>query len=429
MTEPSSNTADASERASTPEPEPIAFNVKAASDAKYSLSLPPTATITEVKKKLAEISEVPVERQRLIYSGRVMKNDETLGFYKIKSGHTVHMVKGALSSANASSGGSPATPGSSGVPRNLAAGSGNNPLAGLTGARYAGHVQLPSADMFGPDGGMGVTPDPEILAQTMANPLFQAQINEMLQNPQLLDYIIASNPMLQSMGPEARQLMQSDVFRQMMTSPETLLQMSRMSRSMGGTAPSFPEPGATDTTPAQQGGNQQPAPGQSQQQVPPANPFASIFGMQDQTVPPDFSGIHPPGSGRSLNSAMAHAWLATPRGREAMARAQAGSTSPDAPLNPVAQALLQTLNADPPASVGTSPNTSQSNPFASLTGGMPSIRPAATAGPPSDSRPPEEIYAEQLSQLNDMGFFDFDRNIAALRMCGGNLQAAIHRLL
>ena len=38
------------------------------------------------------------------------------------------------------------------IPTNLASGAGAfNPFAGLTGARYAGQVPLPSANMFGPD--------------------------------------------------------------------------------------------------------------------------------------------------------------------------------------------------------------------------------------------------------------------------------------
>lgn len=89
-----------------------------------------------------------------------MKDEETLATYKIQSGHTVHMVKGAASNANrGAAAGGPASTGNvrPAVPTNIAAGSGNNPLAGLTGARYAGHVQLPSADMFGPDGGVSFT--------------------------------------------------------------------------------------------------------------------------------------------------------------------------------------------------------------------------------------------------------------------------------
>jgi ubiquilin len=129
--------------------------VKASNDTKYSVSFPLTTTIAEVKAKLVELSEIPVERQRLIYSGRVMKNEETLETYKVKSGNTIHMVKGAASNVSASTGNAGgAAASASGVPRNLASGSGNNPLTGLTGARYAGHVQLPSADLFGPDGGV-----------------------------------------------------------------------------------------------------------------------------------------------------------------------------------------------------------------------------------------------------------------------------------
>lgn len=143
-----------------PPAEPVTFTVKSSHDQKYTISLPLTTPVLEVKNKLAEMSEIPADRQRLIYSGRVMKDEETLATYKIQSGHTVHMVKGAASNANrGAAAGGPASTGNvrPAVPTNIAAGSGNNPLAGLTGARYAGHVQLPSADMFGPDGGVSFT--------------------------------------------------------------------------------------------------------------------------------------------------------------------------------------------------------------------------------------------------------------------------------
>lgn len=149
---------DAPAAATTPEPEPtpesVTFNVKSNNDTRYSITMPLTARVTELKDKLSELADIPSDRQRLIYSGRVMKNDDTLETYKIKSGNTVHMVKGAASNPTPAPATAPA------VPRNLASGSGNNPLAGLTGARYAGHVQLPSADIFGPDGGVSPPPPP-----------------------------------------------------------------------------------------------------------------------------------------------------------------------------------------------------------------------------------------------------------------------------
>jgi ubiquilin len=137
---------------------PVTFNVKSSSDAKYTLTVPLSMTVLELKQNLStqEYAAIEPERQRLIYSGRVLKDHETIDSYKIKEGHTIHLVKGAASSQrqNPASQGPISTPTPSGVPTNIAAGTGNNPLAGLTGARYAGFAQLPNQNMFGPDGGV-----------------------------------------------------------------------------------------------------------------------------------------------------------------------------------------------------------------------------------------------------------------------------------
>jgi ubiquilin len=55
---------------------------------------------------------------------------------------------------------------------------------------------------------------------------------------------------------------------------------------------------------------------------------------------------------------------------------------------------------------------------------------AGMFGAPSvPAGPPEQVYATQLSQLNDMGFFDSAENIRALQATGGNVHAAVERLL
>jgi ubiquilin len=141
---------------------PITFNIKASNDAKFTLTLPASTPVSELKEKLSssEYADTPAERQRLIYSGRVLKDNDTLATYKIKDGHTIHLVKSAASNqrpaaaAAATPSSSTPNPTNTGVPTNLAAGTGNNPLAALTGARYAGFAQLPGAGMFGPDGGV-----------------------------------------------------------------------------------------------------------------------------------------------------------------------------------------------------------------------------------------------------------------------------------
>lgn len=154
------------EDVSTAEAQTITFSVKSSADQKFTLSVPDSLTVADVKQKLAtpDYADVPADRQRLIYSGRVLKDQDTLASYKVKDGNTIHLVKQAASNqrqnpaSQGSSAGVPAgagtanTPG--GVPSNIAAGTGNDPLAGLTGARYAGFAQMPGANMFGPDGGV-----------------------------------------------------------------------------------------------------------------------------------------------------------------------------------------------------------------------------------------------------------------------------------
>lgn len=52
--------------------------------------------------------------------------------------------------------------------------------------------------------------------------------------------------------------------------------------------------------------------------------------------------------------------------------------------------------------------------------------PAAPAAPAAN---PGQLYAGQLQTLTDMGFFDSDANLRALVSTGGNVQAAVERLL
>ncbi len=149
--------------APNPDETPITFNVKSSSEAKYVLTIPLATTVLDLKMKLSgsDYADIPPDRQRLIYSGRVLKDADTLGSYKIKEGNTVHLVKGAQSNVRqqpanqgATSGANAGGSAAQGVPQNLASGTGRDPLAGLTGARYAGYAQMPNANMFGPDGGV-----------------------------------------------------------------------------------------------------------------------------------------------------------------------------------------------------------------------------------------------------------------------------------
>lgn len=139
----------------------VTITIKSGADQKITLTTPLSTTVGDLKAKLAtpERADVSVERQRLIFSGRILKDHDTLDTVKVKDGNTIHLVKSAASNvrqnpANASSPSTNTTAGATPAVPNMAAGTGNSPFAQLTGARHAGFHGLPGAEMFGPDGGV-----------------------------------------------------------------------------------------------------------------------------------------------------------------------------------------------------------------------------------------------------------------------------------
>ncbi|KAF2839406.1 hypothetical protein M501DRAFT_934227 [Patellaria atrata CBS 101060] len=448
----------------------ITFNVKSSSDAKYVITASASSTVSDLKNTLStsEYADIPVERQRLIYSGRVLKDPDTLAAIKIKDGHTIHLVKGAASNARqnpanqssstgASTGAS--NPATAGVPTNIAAGTGNNPLAALTGARHAGFHGLPGADIFGPDGGMGPPPDADSLLQMMDNPMFLSQMNEAMQNPAIIE-MMRNSPMMRN-NPVAQQMFDNPEIRRMMTDPQMIRMQLQMQRAMrgqegsgGGSA--FPAPGVTDMTPQQgtaTGDGTTATPNQPDttgSTSPPPNPLASLFGNTGTGAP---AGGNPFAAlfgtpqnnnttGTPTNSPPSYASAGvTPTGRTTSPLGQQNQQNPFAGLfgaqqntnDPIAQMTrqmmqnpemmrqaMQMLGGGTGAGEqgGANPLTGLFNPFGGET-------PAA----PADNRPPEERYADQLRQLNEMGFYEFERNVQALRRSGGSVQGAVEYLL
>lgn len=459
----------ADDAATAAEESQITFNVKAANDQKHVLTLPSTTTVGDLKTKLStpEYADIPPERQRLIFSGRVLKDPDTLGGVKIKDGHTVHLVKGAASNArqNPASQGTSTSTGGSGtptpqVPTNIAAGTGNNPLAGLTGARYAGFHGLPGMDTFGPDGGMGPPQNSQAILDMMEDPNFLQQMNEAMNNPQVLDMMLQS-PMIRD-NPMMQNVLRNPEMRRMMFSPEMLrmqIQMQRQMDAQQGAASSFPAPGATDNTPTSTatGNGTTATPNQPNTTSPTdplaayggANPFANLFGAGGANPfalqPPQ---QQQPGSNTNTST-------------DASGNTQDASSAPPntfpnlfgggqgGQANPIAEAA-QRLMQDPQAmqnmmqmmggaggnpfgAFGQQPGAGAgagANPFASLFGpGGFGAGGFGSPPPPADNRPPEEVYEAQLRQLNEMGFYEFDRNVTALRRSGGSVQGAIEYLL
>ncbi|ETW86423.1 hypothetical protein HETIRDRAFT_406535 [Heterobasidion irregulare TC 32-1] len=345
-------------------PSEIQINVKGPSELKLQITISTDKTVRELKQAIADQSAVEADRQRLIYSGRVLKDDDQLAVYKIQSSHTIHMVKGVARNAGSSSTGPSAAP--QPLPSMQ---TGQNPHDPLT--QLNSHLGYGAMAGLNPFADMGLNPnDPNMLQTMMSSPEFMQQMSSVMSNPAVVDQIIASNPQLASMGPQVREVLQSDRFREIMSNPEMLrsmLQMTSMMRDAGlappdmfGGAPGggFPAPGNPNAAGTPSGAGAGSAPGAA----------ASPFG-----VPPNpFGGGDP-------------------------------------------AALLRMLGgAGAPGAAG----AGGFNPFF---GGAPAA--------PADTRSPEERFQVQLQQLQDMGFSNASQNVRALLATGGNVHSAIEYIL
>lgn len=390
---------------------PLKINIKGPADLKITVDITSDQTVRQLKEAIEKQKpDVPADAQRLIYAGKVLKDEEALSVYKVKDGNTVHMVKSAARSAPTT--GNPSVPGtapsasntssnaaasqSQGVPSNFSAGQNftNNPLSALNRADYAGpHMARLLNESGGAFGGMGLNPrDPNMMMGLMQNPEVQRQMRDMMARPEFIDQMIAMNPQLQGMAPQMREMMRSEQFREMITNPETMQRMTQMSQlmesaGMGGGLGGMGGLGGLGGFGAGAGGNN---PGAGSQ-WPPPGAFGQAGGNNNDNA-------RTTGQGNTGSD---------------------GSTG-QAPANPFGDpSFLQQMLGG--AGAGG---------FGGLggLGGMGGFG-AGGAAASRDTRPPEERFSSQLEQMQGMGFYDGQANVRALLMAGGSVEGAIGILL
>ncbi|ORY74307.1 hypothetical protein BCR35DRAFT_306768 [Leucosporidium creatinivorum] len=375
----------------------LSINVKGPQDVKLPITVPTGATVAELKALVAEANpDFPADQQRLIFSGRVLKDEELCSKYNLKDGHTIHLVKGARPAGPS---GVPGTSAAAGVPSSFGAGQQvmGNPLAPLMNAQNAGALAG-----FNPFAEMGVNPnDPNYMQNMMRDPAVQGQINSLLSDPAVIDQLIATNPELAAAGPQVRQLMQSEQFRSFLTNPEAMQQAMGMMGGMGGAGGGggggFPPPGAFGW-----------------------GSGAGAAGAQGQ------QGQQGQGQGQGLFNP----WGSTPP-----SAATGGDGAAGAGATPPAAGAPGAFNPFAPAGgAGGAPNFQQMmqqmqqlQQLQQMFGGAGGLggldgAPATPSGPVV---PPEERYATQLEQLAGMGFHDAAKNVRALLASGGNVEGAV----
>jgi len=138
------------------------------------------------------------------------------------------LVKGAARSTNPSSTAQSSTP--QPLPNMQTGQNVHDPLTQLNS--HMGYGLMAGLNPFAD---MGVNPnDPNMLQTMMNSPEFLQQMSSLMSNPAVLDQALALNPQYAAMGPQAREIFQSERFRQMMSNPDTLRGMMQMASMMRG---------------------------------------------------------------------------------------------------------------------------------------------------------------------------------------------------
>lgn len=413
----------------------LKINIKGPSDLKLSIEITSDQTVRQLKEAIEKQKpDVPADSQRLIYAGKVLKDEELLSVYKVKDGNTVHMVKSAARSAPVT--GNPSVPGtapssggssasnnaassqSQGVPSNFSAGQNftNNPLSALNRADYAGpHMARLLNESGGAFGGMGLNPrDPNMMMGLMQNPEVQRQMRDMMSRPEFMDQLIAMNPQLQGMAPQMREMMRSEQFRDMITNPETMQRMAQMSQMMesaglGGMGGMGGLGGFGGLGAGGAGGN-------TGGQWPPPGAFGSTDSGSNAN---NGDGNGNQGVGNGVGNG------GTGNGRGNVGNNNGsfnGLGNNTGGANPFGDpAFLQQMFGGDAGGFGG---------LGGL-GGLGGFGAGAGAGGAAarDTRPPEERFSSQLEQMQSMGFYDGQANVRALLMAGGSVEGAIGILL
>ncbi|XP_078155562.1 ubiquitin domain-containing protein DSK2b-like isoform X2 [Carex rostrata] len=483
-------------------------HIRCSNGNKFSVQTGLDATVRVFKTTVATSCDVPAEQQRLIYKGRILKDEQTLSSYGVEADHTIHLVRASppMNSPNttttANQGAATQAPNSGSSP---AAGTGGFLFPGLglnsQGSNNSGLFGgLPDLDMMQQQ----LSQNPGMMRDIMNTPAIQSLMN----NPDLMRNIIMNNPQMRDIidrNPDLAHILNDpSILRQTLEAarnPELMREMMRNTDRAMSNIESSPEgfnmlrrmyetvqePFLNATT---MGGDADTG----------ANPFASLFGNQagnragtNQAPNTASTGSNPASASPAPNTnPLPNPWSTNTGAAQAGTRSTTGSETRGTPAgglggagmpdltsllgggmpdpshfnqllqNPAMMQMMQNMMSDPQTfnqqilslqqslqglaqlgrpQAGQEQNQTDSGavPGAGLGGSanlellrnlFGGLGAGGFSAPANQSNvPPEELYATQLTQLQEMGFIDTQENIRALIATSGNVHAAVERLL
>ncbi|KHN78573.1 Ubiquilin-1 [Toxocara canis] len=171
----------------------------------YDIEIPEKSTIAKIKATLSEKLNQPVEKLCLIFSGKILKDHETIDQHSIKDGMAVHLVvRQNQRPANAASSSASSTVGGTSNVTNLLAS-----MMGAGGATSGSAIGMAQQMMQ----------NPEMMREMMNSPIMQSLLN----NPDIFRSLIAENPQIQQLveNPEMmREMMNSPIMQSLLNNPD-----------------------------------------------------------------------------------------------------------------------------------------------------------------------------------------------------------------
>eukprot|EP00252_Welwitschia_mirabilis_P021566 TRINITY_DN555_c0_g1_i5.p1 TRINITY_DN555_c0_g1~~TRINITY_DN555_c0_g1_i5.p1 ORF type:complete len:548 (+),score=127.59 TRINITY_DN555_c0_g1_i5:157-1800(+) len=520
----------------------VTIQVRCTNGSKLSVGADLEWTVGAFKAVLVQKCDIPAEQQRLIYKGRILKDENTLKSYGLLNEHTIHLVRGSRPSASvdvAKPGNSTSTPQAEpvqGVPSNnngfggAGLGSFLFPTLGGNGATGAGLGGNGLPGLFG----SGLPELQQVQQQLSQNPnmiremMNMPAVQNIMNNPDLMRNLIMNNPQMREVidrNPDLAHILNDPgTLRQTLDAarnPELMREMMRNTDRAMSNIESSPEgfnmlrrmyetvqePFLNATTMGGDNGNDLGSnplaslfgQGQGQNRAQPTNPSTT---NSDPNVPPA-PNTNPlpnpwnttsnvPGSGGQAGQTNTGSRATRAVGTGGIPglsdlAGMGGTTGIFDPAmlqqmlqNPAVLQMMQGLLSNPqymnqfrPLFENTQLREMMQNPdflrqltnqetlqqllslqqnLLSQLGRQPTGQTQGHTGAGGNNlgldtllgmfgglgnmenqnpsnEPPEELYATQLAQLQEMGFYDVQENIRALTATRGNVHAAVERLL
>ncbi|PNY06694.1 ubiquilin [Trifolium pratense] len=183
----------------------VKINIRCSNGSKFSVQISLDSTVSSFKDVVAQNCDIPADQQRLIYKGRILKDDQTLQSYGLEADHTVHLVRGftpANTTAGTNTGGANTTTNARGAGANEGGGLGGPGLGaslfpglgGINGMGGGGGLN----SLFGagpPDLEQPFMSNPNLVREIMNSPAMQ----NLLNNPEIVRNLLMSNPQMQEL--------------------------------------------------------------------------------------------------------------------------------------------------------------------------------------------------------------------------------------